>query len=256
MDANKLLGKKNYILGTIDNYTFSNFQNLTELQVVYSLKEIVIRPDALEPLENLQTLKIFRSDVDFKNPTSDENTTVREILHHFETLDLTDSTVTYLSRDILYPFKNLKVLRIINTDIRHITTDVFADLDNIETFFVKTTNIEPFDPSLILKMKSLKHLALHDIYTKSKIDHSIFKNLPNLEIIFFDLLAYKDLDFDSFVKLKTVQYAIHENTQEFQYIFKENKWLYDEALEKLYALGAKNITIESQIFEGKRHFPQ
>lgn len=209
--------------------------------------------NAFHPLELLEKLELFRSDVNLEKHTLCNND-INLVLSRFNTLNINDCTVSELNREILYPFKSLKVLRIVNSDVKNITLDVFEDLHSIETLFIKTSNIDPFDPTLILKMTNLKYLGLHDIYTKTKIDYSIFKNLPNLERICFDMLVYKDLDFDDFPKLKIVEFVPHGNTQEYKHYFKETPLVANEITKKIYALSEKGITVKMEIYEEKRHF--
>lgn len=78
---------------------------------------------------------------------------------------------------------------------------------------MKTSRIPDFDFRQILKLSTLKYLALHDLDTNAEIDYNIFKNLPNLETILFDTMAYEDLDFDAFPNLKTVEVGFGETKE-------------------------------------------
>lgn len=241
--------------GVIDSVTCLHFRKSKELKLVYCEEEIPLTSDALTSLEELETFATFRSNVNFENFATDNNDDKPGLLPHFKTFHIFDSTISHLNRNVLHPFRTLKVLLIVNTDIKNFSLDVFEDLDNLEKLLIKTSTIKPFDPKKIVKLNTLRYLGLHDIYTQSKIDYNSFKNLPHLETIFFDLLAYRELDFNGFVNLKTIEYCIDGTSQEMLNFFqKDQSDVFNQLLDKLHQL--PNIKVERKIYEEKRHFPK
>lgn len=85
---------------------------------------------------------------------------------------------------------NLAELRITECTIRELHTDSFLKLSNLQLLTFNLNNVQP------------------------PVDYSIFKNLPSLEKIFFDLEVYQELDFTEFPKLKSVKIGFRNKDEE------------------------------------------
>lgn len=171
-----------------------------------------LHSDSFSTLKSLEYLGYFNTHVNFEAP-SERNSLERMPLSEFKELRFYLSYVTRLSKDDLRDFSAVEKLVIDNCEIIDFHSDVFDNLVNIKQLIIKSSSLEDFDFTKIVRLKTLKYLALHDVYTNNKIDYNLYKELPNLETILFDTLAYKDLDFENFPSLKLVEVGLG-NTQE------------------------------------------
>lgn len=205
--------------------------------------------DSFSLLKKLVAIGFSKSEVKFEKPLEDDAPN-RSPLLNFKELQFQLTNVSGLNRDALYDLRFLNKLVFTNCEIHDISSDVFDGLEKITHLEMKTVKIDDFDFSRILQLKSLEYLALHDLDTSSEIDYNIFKALPNLKTILFDTLVYKDLDFDNFSKLKTVEIGVGET--------KEDKKLHEDGLfgtimDRIEALQAKGIK-SKRVHGGVIHF--
>lgn len=114
-----------------------------------------------------------------------------------------------LNRNALYTLRYLNRLEIENSEINSIAFDAFYDLERITYLSIISSKILEFDYRQILRLKSLKYLAIYGLTTNTQIDYNIFSQLPNLESVYFDVPTYNRIDLDNFPTVKKCHIGVH-----------------------------------------------
>lgn len=161
-------------------------------------------------MKRLERLSIDKSSVNVELSSSAPN---RPPLPYFDELNFENSTVTGLSRNALYDLSALRTLRFDYSNITNISSNVFNDLSSITQLLIRSSRIRNFDFSLISRLTSLQYLALHNLQTDRPINYNVFTGLPNLQRVLFDTGVYRQLNFESFSSLKSVEVVRDDRNQ-------------------------------------------
>lgn len=197
------------ISGIFGKITFSKFPDLRAVNISKcAIKHLSC--DTFSPLRRLEALTIDQSTVNVEVSTTAHN---RLPLPYFDELNFENSTVTGLSKNVLYDFSALRSLRFDYSNITNISSNVFDDLSSITRLQIRSSRVRNFDFALISKIDSLQYLALHNLETDTQIDYNVFSSLPNLERVLFDMNVYEELNFESFSSLRSVDIVRDDRKQ-------------------------------------------
>lgn len=176
-----------------------------------------IAENAFASLINLKSLDIRNSTFPFEiNSFKNCNLTAIHLadmqikLENLLNLKYVEQITFENCHDIAIPtaaFKNFSSLNTLTFDscrITKIDLDAFDDMKSLSELRFMDCEIGYLDCKSFLKLSSLKFVSFHSNVVNGDIDYEIFKNLPQLENIFFDINVYKDMDFSGYPKLKTV----------------------------------------------------
>lgn len=198
------------ISGSMDKMTFYYLKDLLSINVT----DTQIDPldfEAFTQLENLEVLQFRNSRI---NVDKNSKALVENLLTHFRELNFRNSFVADLTRNSFYQLRYLTKLVFDNSEVCNLGKDAFYDLAIITHLAITSTEILDYDFSQILKLKSLKYLALYDVRSNIEINYNLLKYLPNLETVLFDPWVYRNLDLDGFPVLRRCELGLRDDSQE------------------------------------------
>lgn len=203
--------------GTINSKTFLLVPKLEILNLA-NCKIAEVANNSFDVLNNFKSLDVRESTFPFEK-NSFSNCTLNSIhlsdlevklenlseLKYLEEMTFTNCTFTIINKNTLSNFPVLKTLAFYSCQINKIDLSAFDNLQHlIELRFIEC-EIEFLDSNSFSKLTSLQYLSFQANNTKSDVNYDVFKKLPSLENIFFDLDIYKSLDFSHYSKLGTVR---------------------------------------------------
>lgn len=126
-------------------------------------------------------------------------------LQTLEDINFTNCIFSTINNNMLSGFVNLNTVSFMSCKINKIDHDAFNDLKNLVEIRFMECNINSLDCEAFSKLTSLKCLSFHANTVNSNVNYEVFKQLPSLENIFFDLDTYKNMNFSGYSKLRTVR---------------------------------------------------
>lgn len=135
-------------------------------------------------------------------------------LKYVEDITFTNCKFSIIKKDVFSSMVSLNTLTFSSCEINIIDVNAFDDISKLVELRFSDCTIDELNCNSFLKLTSLQHLTLQGSTFKQHVNYNIFKNLPLLESIFFDLNVYKDLDFSGYLKLKTVRIGFNDENEE------------------------------------------
>lgn len=198
-----------YFLGPIDSKTFSLLPKLEILNLMSCNIQKVTFPIDTNTFVNCKLNSIFLSDLEI-------NLEKISTLKFLEEITFTNCTFSVISKAAFSDFPLLKFITFSSCRINKINSNAFDDLGHLTELRITECVLEFLDANCFSKLISLKTLSFHANTVNSNINYEVFQNLPSLENILFDLEIYKNLDFQKYCNLKTVQIGYNDEKDEEQ----------------------------------------
>lgn len=215
-----------YFLGLIDSKTFSLIPKLEILNLM-NCNIQKVADNSFGNLNNLKSLDVRESTFPIDTNTfincklksiylSDLEIDLEKLstLKFLEEITFTNCTFSVISKAAFSDFGLLKSITFSSCKINKINFDAFHDLGHLTELRITECILEFLDTNCFSNLISLKNLSFHANAINSDINYEVFQNLPSLETILFDLEIYKNLDFQKYCNLKTVEIGYNDETDE------------------------------------------
>lgn len=132
-------------------------------------------------------------------------------LQNLEQLTLEKCNLGNVSQETFSGLEKVTYLRISECEISDLSEDAFEPLKNLDMLIVSENKIGNLNWDAFLTLDNVTDLSFCDNSFDSTVNYDIFKKLPKLETIHFEMEVYKDLDFDGFPALKKVNFSMQES---------------------------------------------
>lgn len=189
----------------IEKISDNSFATLNEL------KSLDIRsskfPIEVNTFADCKLKSLYLSDLDIKLETLSH-------LKFIEDITFTNCNFSAITKDSFSSFVSLNTLTFSSCKIKKIDGDTFDELGHLVELRISDCSIDELNCDSFLKLTSLQYLTLQANSVKQQINYEIFKKLPLLENIFFDLDIYQHLDFSEYSKLKVVRIGFNNENEE------------------------------------------
>jgi hypothetical protein len=130
-------------------------------------------------------------------------------------LDLSNSNISHLNKDIFNNLTQLQVLKIYNNKLTELDKDIFKNLSQLEELSISNNKVTELDKNIFKNLTNLKVLNLY--YNKlTELNKDIFKNLTQLHYLDISNNKVTELDKDIFKNLSQLQilYLYNNNLSE------------------------------------------